>query len=601
MKRENVTWLKHLEEAVPVEGYGNRLSMYLIALEAWRRGITVNFFTEPNRENKLLIRFSLCLGDKEHKFVSSRGDLLTKEAYEICDNKDLTKQYLKKAGVKIPEGKRFSNAIEDRNEMVEYAAVLGFPVVVKPINENAGKGVFSNIRSKNELIDIVDYLCYSLNYTDLIVEEYLPGTEYRVLTIGDRIIAAVNRIPANVVGDGKKTIDELIKEKNEMKRDNPNLSKKTIQIDKEVMQSLEKEGYELNSVLPKEKKIFLRTKSNISSGGDPIDVTERLTEEQKTAVNKAIQAIPGLSMSGMDLIINPEDQSPTIIEVNTKPMLGLHVFPMEGKSRDVIKDIVDYYFPETKNGLRTNLYFDFEKVTAPLDNITVKEIEVIPPSSLEKIHAKKFTLYGEGFDQDFRNQIRLWALENKLHGYVRKVNNNETELLLGSEEPLLVEDFMSNFHKRLSENAVVQAINESEWDKPIASGFVRRQETRSELKSSLKQTSLVNQQLENEFSSLKSTNRILKREYIELQYDNEKVKQNNKDYKQTIVNLNSEIEDKKHRYTKVKKQKRKLLKRIGDLEKDVRVLEQEVTNLKNSKSWKVTKPLRQVIKAIKKK
>src|SRR5699024_5126459 len=109
------------------------------------------------------------------------------EAYEICENKDLTKQYLKQAGVKVPEGKRFQEATENYEDIINYAVSIGFPVVLKPVSENAGKGVFSNIQTKEEFTNILDHLFESLNYTDIIVEEFIPGTEYRVLTVGGKI------------------------------------------------------------------------------------------------------------------------------------------------------------------------------------------------------------------------------------------------------------------------------------------------------------------------------------------------------------------------------------------------------------------------------
>src|SRR5699024_9024937 len=217
-------------------------------------------------------------------------------------------------------------------------------------------------------------------------------------------------------------------------------------IDKEVLRMIERADYELNSVPPNGEKVFLRTKSNISSGGDPIDVTDQLTEEQKTAARKAAQVIPGLSTSGMDLIIDPDDQSPTIIEVNTKPMIGLHVFPMEGKSRDVVKELVDYYFPETKNGPKTSLFFDFEKTISSLDNITVKSVNLNPPPSLNKIYAKKVILYGEGFNSQYRNLVRLEALKYNLHWYVKKVDNTKMELLIGNEDPSILDSFISECH-----------------------------------------------------------------------------------------------------------------------------------------------------------
>src|SRR5690625_1179255 len=100
-------WLPHLVDAVPTRGYGNRLSMYLISLEAWRRGLNVKFYTIKNPDNKMLIRYSLSNGKKEYHFESSRGDKLTDYAYEVCENKDETKKVLTKAGIPVPEGKRF--------------------------------------------------------------------------------------------------------------------------------------------------------------------------------------------------------------------------------------------------------------------------------------------------------------------------------------------------------------------------------------------------------------------------------------------------------------------------------------------------------------
>lgn len=571
MRETDIRWLEHLEEAVPPEGFGNRLSMYLIALEAWRRGITVNFFTVDNPENKLLIRYALKLNDKEHKFVSSRGDKLTEEAFHVCDNKDLTKQYLKKAGVKVPEGKRFSDAKEMHQEIIDYGASLGFPLVLKPVSENAGKGVFSNINSVEELTSTVDYVCETLNYTDLIVEEFIPGTEYRVLTVGDKIAAAVNRIPANIVGDGASTIQDLIKEKNNIKKDNPTLSKKTIQIDKEVMDALEKLGYTLDSIPGEGEQIFLRTKSNISTGGDPIDVTDQLTEKQIEVVKKTINAIPGLTVSGMDLMIDPETKAPTVIEVNTKPMLGLHVFPMEGIARDVVKDIVDFYFPETAGGNSSNLYFDFEKVLSPLDNLSTKRIEVVPPPSLDTIYSKKFVFSGEGFNEKYRNQIRLEAMKNGLHGHVKKLDKEHMEILVGSEREEKIVHFISEC-KELSEEAVINEVSEAPWDKPICVGFKNLQKTREELKG---------------------INKKLKTDKLNLEKINKKIKRENK-------TLNNNLTERKNKYKKVKQERQDLRNKYEEILAENHFLKQELNNVKNSRSWKVTKPLRKATAIIKK-
>src|SRR5690625_3175123 len=128
VKNNRWHWLENLENAVPVSGYGNRLSMYLIALEAWRRGIQVKFYYLDNQENKMLIRYSLRYNDKEHLFESSMGDKLTRKAFNTCENKDKTKKYLKLAGISGPQGERFRED-EGRGEILTYGKLLGLPVV----------------------------------------------------------------------------------------------------------------------------------------------------------------------------------------------------------------------------------------------------------------------------------------------------------------------------------------------------------------------------------------------------------------------------------------------------------------------------------------
>src|SRR5699024_739148 len=131
----------------------------------------------------------------------------------------------------------------------------------KPISENAGKGVFANITNEEYLRKVLVHVREELNYKDIIVEEFVHGVEYRVYMVGDKVIAAVNRRPANVVGNGTSTIMELIIEKNKMKRRNPVLSKSPIEVDKEVQESIKNAGYTMDSILPENKLLYLRNKS----------------------------------------------------------------------------------------------------------------------------------------------------------------------------------------------------------------------------------------------------------------------------------------------------------------------------------------------------
>src|SRR5690625_1728868 len=368
-------YLPHLRNAVPQQGYGNRLSMYLIALEAWRRGLNVTFFLEENNYNKMWIRYKISNGEVTHYFNSSLGDKNTKEAYEICENKDKYKKKLNKFNLPTPKGKRFYKN-ESAEKIINYSTTLNYPVVIKPTNENAGKGVYTNIQTREELLQFIHKVRIELKYDDIIIEEHFEGTEYRFLIIDGKVCGIVNRIPANIVGDGIHTIEQLIKLKNEVKRKNPNESKKQIRFDDEIKRNIEKLNYTLNSVPSDGEQIFLRTKSNVSTDGDAIDVMDEISEDFIFLAEEVAKSVDELPISGLDMIINKEANKATIIETNTTPMIGLHVFPHVGKPRDVVSSIVDFYFPETKNQPKSTLYFDFDTLIAPIKKYIRKEVKL---------------------------------------------------------------------------------------------------------------------------------------------------------------------------------------------------------------------------------
>ena len=194
------------------------MSMFLIALEAWRRGVTVNFFTIDNPDNKLLIRYSLSYQGREHRFESSRGDLLTDEAFQIAEDKHETKRYLKKSDVNVPEGHKINANQISEEELLQIAKDLGFPLVLKPTNENAGNGVFSNIITDKDLTEIYQYLTHSLGYKELVIEKHIEGTEHRILVVDGKAVGVIKRVPANIIGDGNNSIKQLIQSKNKNKK-----------------------------------------------------------------------------------------------------------------------------------------------------------------------------------------------------------------------------------------------------------------------------------------------------------------------------------------------------------------------------------------------
>ena len=544
-------WLDHLVHATPVEGYGNRMSMFLISLEAWRRGIDVKYYTIDNPENKVLIRFALTHNGRTLNFYSSLCEQMSKEAFDICESKYLTKKQLSANGIRVPKGEKFSKDA-DKDHLVSLAAELNYPVVMKPVSENAGKGVFSNITNKNMLLKTFNYLTNELGYHEVLLEEFIEGEEHRILTVGDKVVGIVKRVPANIVGNGKDSIRRLIRAKNKSKQFNPVIAKKTIDIDRELKSQIEHAGYGLDDILEEGKKLFVRSKSNISTGGDPIDVMDDVDPSVIEMAEKAAQAIPGLEVSGLDMMINPETQEKVIIEINTRPMIGLHVFPEGGKPRDIVKEIVDYYFPETKNIERSRLYFDFGRITASLDGVATKEI-ALQSITPQTYHAKRYLLSIDGNNHKLRRDIRRHALVDDIYGYAKGAGFNLLEVVLASPIKEKINSFFS-LHYQDSEFRF-EIIEEQDWNYAVNVGFITGSYSdninlleRSIKESKKKTERLIKthqqkvEQLTEQLNESKEKTTVYKKAFSKLEQQNKDLKSKQRDYQNKVLKQKEEIE-----------------------------------------------------------
>jgi D-alanine-D-alanine ligase-like ATP-grasp enzyme/acylphosphatase len=466
--QQNRNWLPHYVDAVPLEARRKKTSMYVIALEAWRRGITLKFYNHSD-EGKLQIRYSLSYQGKEHHFQSSKGDLVSEEAYKICDNKGLTNDYLTKAGVPTPKGRKFSAEASDE-EIISYSKTLEYPLVLKPTNGCAGKGVIANIETEQEFIDALKYVRQQLNFPEVIVERFVTGDEIRIYVLGDQVLGAANRRPANIVGDGIHTVQQLIRLKNKERKNIPHLYFRPIKLDKEVRHSIESAGYTLESIPKAGKRIYLRKISNVSAGGDPIDVTDQLTEQVKKIAIDAVKAVPGLVQCGVDMIIDPTFTKGVILELNTKAGLGSHIYPIEGQAKDIPKAIIDFYFPETIGVVteESNVFFDFKSIIDSLQSRSVVEIEVAPVVLL-RMYAKRYVINGP-LNSGFQNWIRKQAIAHNLSGFVQKFNKQDIELVVAGATEIDVEAFKQLLTESTAFGQIVIR-TEEEYDKPVKKGF----------------------------------------------------------------------------------------------------------------------------------
>ena len=435
MDRKKVELLPYLNQEVVEDITGFKLCSYLVALEGWRRGLELKWYKDESKECKLDRLnsstqgkfFSLSTKEKTHYFYRSRGDKVSNKAVRLVQNKERTKEYLKDAGVPVPLGDEFT----DDKKLLEYTEEIGYPVVIKPRNGSMGKGVYTNIQSLEELKEALSEL-RSTYKRAVLIERYHPGKEYRVYVVDDHVVGATNRIPANIVGDGTHTVEELIEKKNEERKKNPYLAKKPIKVDFEVKKMLENAGYGLNSVPKEGERIFLREKSNLSSGGDPIEATDELTTEVKQVAVDTLKALPSIPHAGVDIIVDPEDaRKCVVLEVNATAEIGFHLFPTEGKAKDVPAAIIDYYFPETKDNYRSYAYFDYHSVVEPLKMWSTEEIKIysILP---EPYFSKKYLVSGKVVKVGYMTFIKRRALRQDLFGYAQRVGNDIEVTVIGN-------------------------------------------------------------------------------------------------------------------------------------------------------------------------
>src|SRR5690625_2714252 len=323
MEKKEFKWLPHLENSIPESAKGYSMSFYAIALEGWRRGLTLKFINENRRTSELL--FELASEKNAYKFVVSRGELITDEALRICRNKFETKEYLQKENVPTPNGKLFEKDTPD-DEIITFAEENGYPLVIKQSDGTGGKGVIAGIQNKDDFIAALKYVRNDLKYKTVIVEDYFEGEDYRVYVINNEVVGIIKRIPANIVGDGKSTIRELIKEENKLRQLSPILTSSLIKNDKELQRKLKQNNFDLDSVPTKGKRVFLKSKNNISAGGDPVDITDIISDEIKQIAIDGVNAIPGLPHPAVDLMVSEKDTKATIVEVKPRARIRPYLF-----------------------------------------------------------------------------------------------------------------------------------------------------------------------------------------------------------------------------------------------------------------------------------
>ena len=278
--------------------------------------------------------------DKSFFLKSTSFSVNSQPSCIIANNKFLTKKILRLANILTPKSYLAKTAKEVKRIILEKEM---FPCVVKPTTGSHGDGVYANIESIEELEQILKYTFPNKGKREVLIEEYVNGIDYRVLVVGDKASAIMERIPAHVIGDGVNTLRQLITKFNK----NPLVGKKhekpmcKIRLNGEIKRMLNKKGINLAYVAEKNKKIFLRQNANISTGGIGRDATDTAPPLVSAIAIQATKAI-GMQIAGADVLYDPLSKKAYILELNNTPGIDIHHFPVIGKSQNVALDIVEY-------------------------------------------------------------------------------------------------------------------------------------------------------------------------------------------------------------------------------------------------------------------
>ena len=339
---------KAFERFYALSAFDNmELSTQALLFDAIQKGLNIEILDE--RDQFISLQFG------EHLEYVKNGNMTSHDSYIsplIMENKVVTKKVLAKAGFNVPQSIEFTDV---------KSAVENFPlfenraVVIKPKSTNFGLGISifqQGVTDRDDFAKAVEIAFREDK--EIMVEDYLLGTEYRFFVLGDQTLAVLLRVPANVIGDGVHTVAELVAAKNDhpLRGDGSRTPLKKIALGDIEQLQLKEQGLTVDSIPAKDQLVQLRANSNISTGGDSIDMTDEMHASYKE-IAVGISKAMGAAVCGVDLIIpdlkqpaEPSLRSWGVIEANFNPMMMMHIFPFSGQSRRLTMNVIKMLFPE---------------------------------------------------------------------------------------------------------------------------------------------------------------------------------------------------------------------------------------------------------------
>jgi cyanophycin synthetase len=292
-------------------------------------------------------------------------------------------------------------------------------------------------------------------------------------------VGAVKRVPAHVIGDGSSSIADLIEVKNTKRKRNPFLSSGLIKVDFEVNKCLEEQGLRLKDVPKRGAQVVLRRVANASAGGDVFDVTDQLPIEIKRAAIQAVTKLPGIVIAGVDVLYKTGQAATpdnyVIIEINSRPQIGVNMYPTSGRGRDVPLVIVDALFPGVRrleSQLVKMVRFNEKAIRAAfLSGVTSKMTVPSLPSHLFPFRSR-FRYMAQGKPVELRpfsgQTLQKTARFYGVAGGITFTGSGDMELIVAAESRTAAQHLV----RRVSELCSMDPTNEDSWEGPVTAGFI---------------------------------------------------------------------------------------------------------------------------------
>jgi glutamate--cysteine ligase len=315
------------------------LSSQLLMKAALRRGVECKILDRS--ENFI----SLTQGDKtEYVMQATRTSLDNYSSVLMMENKLVTKKILEAAGIRVPAGLDYQDAEQARSD---FDLFEGKGIVVKPKSTNFGLGITILKENKDEAVYKRAVDIAFEHDSSILIEEFISGREFRFFVIKNQVCGILHRVPANVKGDGEKSIRELVEIKNmdPLRGRGYRTPLEKIRMEEAEEMFLREQGFSFDTVLQKEQVVYLRENSNISTGGDSIDYTDDIHQSYKDIAIASAKAL-GVQITGLDMMIDQVNEPASqenyaIIEMNFNPAIHIHCYPYIGKNRQLNEKVLD--------------------------------------------------------------------------------------------------------------------------------------------------------------------------------------------------------------------------------------------------------------------